>query len=125
MSDEAYASFISEKDSALAAWISSQEIMKLEKIVSDAKDFAMKLMIEFASENILMGITQENKTGEVLEKLSSVMPSLQAGSLYEAINQIRAIPPEKYDDKYITEMRLLAAVNKIEFYLGMPLSESL
>jgi len=97
----------------------------IESAVISAREFGMHLMVTFAAENILLGITQEGKTGEVLTKMAGVMPALQAGSLYEAINQLRAIPPEQYDTKYVTAARLLSAVNKIETYLELPLSESL
>lgn len=97
----------------------------IEQIVSAASQFGQSLVITFAAENVLLGITQEGKTGEVLNKLASVMPPLQAGSLYEAIARIRAIPPTEYDSKYITSARLLDFVNKIEAYLGLPISESL
>ena len=97
----------------------------IESAVISAREFGMHLMVTFAAENILLGITQEGKTGEVLTKMAGVMPALQAGSLYEAITQLKAIPPEQYDSKFVTAARLLSAVNKIEAYLEIPLSESL
>ena len=104
------------------AWQEARLRLGIEEVVSSASRFGSELMITFAAENVLLGITQEGKTGEVLTKLAGVQLAMQAGSLYEAITRIRAIPLEEYDTKYITEARLLVFINKIEEYLGLPLS---
>jgi hypothetical protein len=99
--------------------------VNIEDIITKAIVFGDSLLKEFAAQNVLLGITQEGKTGEVLAKLSGVMTSMQAGSLYEAIVRIKAIPSTEYDTKYVTASRLVAFLNKIEGYLGIPLTESL
>jgi len=58
----------------------------------------------------------------VLDRMQSVMIAAQSGSLYEMIVRLRAIPAESKDAKYITDARILACINKIETYLGLPLS---
>lgn len=98
---------------------------KLQAIVSDAIAFGNKLTTAFAAENISLGITVENKTGEILDKLQNVLVSVQAGSLYEAIARLRAIPQENYDAKYITATRVLKFINNLETYLNIPLSNSI
>jgi len=98
---------------------------QVESVVSSAADFGYEMLVSFAAENVLLGITQEGKTGEVLTKLAGVQLAMQAGSLYEAIQRIRAIPQSDYDTKYITAPRLLTFINKIEGYLGVPMSTEL
>lgn len=98
---------------------------KIKASVKSAKDFANQLIIDFATENIMLGITQDGKTGIVLQKLTSVLFAMITGSLYEAITRVKEIPESDYDDKYITAARLLIFVNKIEAYLNVPLSTEL
>jgi hypothetical protein len=124
-SQEAYDAHVSALEERYNAWQTALTQLGIESIVSDATRFGQGLLISFAAENVLMGITQEGKTGEVMDKLSAVLPAVQAGSLYLAIERIRAIPPSSYDTKYVTAARLLQFVNKIEGYLGMSLSTSL
>jgi hypothetical protein len=97
----------------------------VKQSINNAMVFGQSLLLDFSTENVLMGITQEGKTGEVLSKLSTVLPAIQSGSLYEAISRIKSIPSSDYDSKYITEARLLIFINKIEVYLGIPLSTEL
>lgn len=97
-------------------------VANIQRIVADAMAFGQKLMTEFAAENVMLGITQDGKTGEVLDKMAPVMAALQSGSLYEAISRAQAIDPADYDDKYVTHARLWAFINKLEAYLGLPLS---
>lgn len=97
----------------------------VKQSINNAMAFGSNLLLEYSTENVLLGITQENKTGEVLSKLSLVLPAIQSGSLYEAISRIKAIPSSDYDSKYITQARLLIFVNKIEQYLGLSLSTEL
>lgn len=91
-------------------------------VIKSASDFGSELASEFAAENVLMGITQDGMTGLVMERLSSVTDALNTGSLYEAITRLKTLPPDSFDLKYITSARVLAFMNKIEGYLGLPLS---
>lgn len=111
--------------SLISSHVAADPQAQVENIIQLAMTFGAKLLREFAAQNVLLGITQEGKTGEVLTKLMNVQLAVQAGSLYEAIDRIRAIPPTDYDGKYITEARLLTFINKIEAYLGLPLSTEL
>ena len=100
-------------------------VESVRRVISDAILFGQRLTTEFAAENVLLGITQLNMTGTVLGHLVEVMEAVNAGSLYEAITRIRAVPSESYDATFITAPRLLAFINKIEAYLGLPPSGAL
>jgi hypothetical protein len=93
--------------------------------IKAAIDFGEKIALDFTTENVLLGITQDNMTSYVLERMSGVLAALQTGSLYDAIAKAKSIPVSSYDIKYITAARLLKFVNNIESYLGRPLSTSL
>lgn len=92
--------------------------------IEDAMNFASKLMVQFTTENIIMGITQDGMTGHVRKTLSEVTMCLITGSLYDAIYEVKSIPAEKRDVKYLSDARLLIFINKIETYLGVTLSTS-
>ena len=95
----------------------------VQKAVAGAIAFGQGLITEFAAENVMLGITQDGKTGEVLDKMQHVMVAVQSGSLYEAIARAKAITPDQYDDKYVTHDRIYAFINKLEAYLGLQLSQ--
>lgn len=127
--EEEYNTYLLSINSELEAWqaisVQLEALATVDRAIRDAMDFGAIIIREFSSENVLLGITQLGKTGEVLDKLQSVLVAVQAGSLYEAINRIKAVPVEDYDLVFITEARLLGFCNKIETYLGLPLSTSL
>lgn len=97
----------------------------IESVVRSAMSFGQNLMVEFAAENIKMGITQEGMTKTVREAMADVVLAIQTGSLYDTIDEIKAIPAASKDGKYITDDRLLEYLNKIETYLGISVSQSL
>lgn len=90
--------------------------------IGRATAFGQQLMVKFTAENVILGITQDGKTGEVLTKMAPVIAAMQSGSLYEAIERAKAIPASSYDSKYITHDRLYSFINEIEAYLGVQLS---
>jgi len=112
-------------ETAISSHVPNTAQAYVSSVIKNAIQFGNQLLINYAAENVLLGITMEGKTGQVLTKLASVQLALQAGSLYEAIIRIRAIPTSEYDAKYLTADRLLAFINKIETYLGLALSETL
>lgn len=112
------AQMVSDKAAASA-------LASVQNALASAKSFGDALMNEFITENIMLGITQDNMTGTVRKNMSEVISALQTGSLYDAIAEAKAIPAEKKDVKYITDARLLSFVNKIETKLGIALSQSL
>lgn len=109
-------------DEAVLLYRNKELSKTVEGAITAAKEFGSKLVLEFSAENILLGITQAGMTGEVIQKLTGVLGAIQTGSLYEAINLLKAVPPEDYDATFITTSRLLSFCNKIEAYLGLPLS---
>lgn len=89
-------------------------------IVKQAQSFASQIVVEFAAENILMGITQAGKTKVVADYLADVTRYAQTGSLYEVINEITrlinsGIPADL--SPFVTQVRLEAFRQKIINYL--------
>lgn len=103
--------------------LTNQEIV--QKIIADAMAFGANLISEFAAQNVMMGITQDGMTGTVRKNMSEVISALSTGSLYDAINEVRVLTQDKKDPKYITDVRLLQFINKIEDYLNIPRSLTL
>ena len=95
------------------------EIDQIKKTVRSAISFGNKIIVEFAAENIQLGITQLGMTKSVRQTMAGVASALQTGSLYDAIDEVREIPDSKKDGKFISNKRLLKYVNKIEEFLGI------
>lgn len=94
----------------------------VQGIITNAMIFGQKLMVEFAAENVMMGITQAGKTKAIADYLANVIRYIQTGSLYEVINEINAlelagVPVEL--DPYISTARLDEFKAKVEAYLGV------
>ena len=100
-------------------------VTPVEYLIADAVSFGQRLLVKFAAENVLMGITQLGMTSAVRHALSDVVQCLQTGSLYDAMASVRAIPAENKDATFVTDARLLAFINSIEQYLGRALSVAL
>jgi hypothetical protein len=97
----------------------------VEAAIAQAIKFGNDCTIKFATENVLLGITQANMTNTVRRVLSQVLGALSTGSLYDAIYEIRQIPAEDKDEVFITDARLLTYINDIEDYLGIERSTQL
>jgi hypothetical protein len=95
-----------------------------EQVLIPAIEFGVGLARDFTVENIMLGITQYNKTNEVRKALAEVWSALETGSLNDAIVEMRAIPANKKDAIFITDARILVMINKLETYLKLPLSTS-
>jgi hypothetical protein len=113
------------KNSIQAQRVAEQQAAIPKQVAVAAMGFGKKVLEDFIAENISMGITQDDMSEAVLDAMSRVEPALRTGTLYVAIKRLKEIPAESKDDKYITDARLLEAVNKLEEYLGVPLSETL
>ncbi len=115
-----------EQQSSLEAAVTAHNILSQEEairnIIRGARSFGNQIIEDFAVQNIMLGITQDGKTGQVRKACSEVIDCLVTGSLYDAINEIKAIPVESRDVKYLTPARLTTFCNRIETYLGLPLS---
>lgn len=116
---------ITQDAQKLADIVQAEEYAQATAVLDSAINFGQGMIKEITLENMMLGIPQDGKTGEVRKALAEVLTALQTGSLYDAIVELKAIPEIAKDAKYITDARLLSAVNKIETYLGQPLSETL
>lgn len=97
----------------------------VKSVVADAKAFGAELEEEFITENVMMGITADGMTGQVLDSMERVMAASRSGSLKEAIARAKEITPVQKDPKYITDARIITFINKIETKLGLPLTTEL
>ena len=57
-------------------------------LINEAINYFKSMQVEFAAENITLGITQSGKTKEVSDYLKNVLRYGQTGSLYEVIGEI-------------------------------------
>jgi hypothetical protein len=94
-------------------------VTNVEYAIADAASFGQRIIIKFAAENVLLGIIQLGMASTVRGVMSAVIQCLQTGSLYDAVDQLRAIPPESKDGTFVTDARLLVFVNLIKDYLGL------
>lgn len=101
--------------------------------------FVENMMCQFVAENIAMGVTELGKTGPVLGMFRkpldvnsdgfsfSLKDTFDTGSLKESIKIIQYLRdnPVEYEglEPFISDSRLLGMQNKIETFLGLPLSE--
>lgn len=125
LSDDAYQAYVDSLADVMAAYETSLPALYIQGLVTSAMMFGQQILIQFRAENVAMGIMQDNMTGWLLEKLSSVMEAILAGSLSEAIVRLKAVPIAEYDGKYLTVPRMISFINKIEVYLGIPLTTEL
>lgn len=56
--------------------------------ITAAIEFGNKLVIEFAADNVALGITQAGKTKEVVDYCGNMLRYIQSGSLYEVIHEV-------------------------------------
>lgn len=120
---ELYSGALATLDGITPALVPMQTVV--ENAIGAAIAFGNQLVISFAAENVLMGITFFGKTTDVRRATADIVSALQTGSLYDAMAACRAIPVESKDSMFVTDGRLLNFINKIETYLNQPLSESL
>lgn len=116
---------LSEDSAAKTALAAARAREQVRALVRGAREFGNKMIEEFTIDNVMLGITHDDKTDEVLDKMKDLILSLQSGSLYLAREQAISFPDSKKITKYITDARLLSLVNKIETYLGIPLTDEL
>lgn len=99
--------------------------MDLFRRVNTARELGSAIISEFATENIMLGITQAGKTTEVRRATADIMSALQTGSLYDAMEEIKRVSELDKDPTFLTDARLLTFLNKIEDYLELPKSVTL
>lgn len=109
-------------------WDNATELQfapSLRDIISDkineASVFGRALILDFAVENVQIGITQANKTREVADYCRKIQRYLESGSLYAALAEIddminAGVPSEL--NPYVTQAKLLIYRQKIEDFLA-------
>lgn len=109
-----------EIDSFITANTTLHSAVFFKDLVLKAISFGNEMIVLFAAENVMMGITQAGKTKDVADYLASMTRYLQTGSLYEAINEIdRLIASGLPSDlnPFVSESRMLVFKSKITEYL--------
>lgn len=109
-------------ESALSAVVTAHVAATTSDFVSAAilraADFGNSLIVEYAVSNVLSGYTLE-QVKDIIAKTSKVQVALKSGSLYVALDELSNI---ETDETVITAAKILLFKNKIESYLGLPLS---
>lgn len=95
--------------------------------INNAAEFGQDLIVQFAVQNVLAGITQAGKTIAVANYLMPVSYYMNTGSLYAAINEINSLIADTSDAKsalspFITNQILYDYLNKIQSYLEIPIT---
>lgn len=94
--------------------------MAVEDYMKRVKAFSDKLISDFATENVFLGISQRGLTNHVRTSLSEVTNALLTYSLKDAVEELIKVDPEALDDVVLTPARLLSFRNKIEDFIGVP-----
>lgn len=99
----------------------------IQTSLNNAVTFCQQLMMQFMVENVQLGITQAGKAGALIDYFHDVIHSFLSGSVYEAITQIDGYIADTSTAKanlspFITNDRMTTYKNKIQTYLGIPLT---
>lgn len=116
---------LDEQSAEAVAYTNNKTAAQFQAQAAAAIAFGNKLLAQFAGQNLQLGITAAGKTKAVRVAMQDVTDCLTTGSLIEAIAELKAVPTASYDSTFITAARLLAAVNQLETFCGLPLSTSL
>jgi hypothetical protein len=130
VTDEQFDALMAAYNDSITAWDEWRQqravmVSVRDGILTPAMAMGAQIIKEFAAENIALGITQAGMTTRVRLVTGDIVNALSTGSLYDAITAARSIPAESKDPTFVTDVRLLTCVNKIETYLGLPLSSTL
>jgi hypothetical protein len=95
--------------------------------IAAASQFGQQLIVQYAAGNVLSGITQAGKTIPVATYMQTVAYYLNSGSLYAAITEINTMIADTSSTKtslspFVTNNILYTYLNKIQTYLGLPLT---
>ena len=96
-------------------------------VVQNAINFGQALIVQFATQNVMAGITQSGKTQAMLNYCSNLYVCLSSGSLYAAIDGLNTMITDTGSDKtnlspFITNNILYAYMNQIQAYLKISLT---
>lgn len=126
VSADQYVMYKAAHQAAYDAWMATKAQENMKKYVSEIVDQSIRygrtLVVEFGAENVLMGIQQMGQTNRVRKAMAEVVNALQAGALSDAIYECRQVPVEQMDGTFLSPARLLTFINKVEAFMGEPLS---
>jgi hypothetical protein len=96
---------------------------KVKNMVRQTIHYGNDLILDFATENTVLGITQLGLTSHILRVTAPILSAIQTGAFHVAIEEIRKIPVQELDNKILTPDRLKKFRNKIEAFLEIPLAK--
>jgi hypothetical protein len=113
--------------SATAATFQMPVNQQVTNAIGAAMEFGTQMLVQFATQNVMTGITQSGKTEAVMDYCHELAHCLITGSLYAAINAINVMIADTSSTKtnlspFITNNVLYTFLNKIQTYLGLPLT---
>lgn len=122
MSQEELDTQKSNNQSAYNTWYASYTSIPIEEVIKRkilaAMEFGRNLMAEYGSQNVLAGFTLE-QIQDIMARTSKVQAALSTGSLYVALVELDAV---ETDEVVVTTARITECRNKIQAYLGIPLT---
>ena len=94
------------------------------QLVQNAITFGQALILQFATRNVMAGITQAGQTQNVLNYSSDLYTYLTTGSLYVALAEIETMIADTSSTKtslapFITNDILYGYLNQLQIYLGL------
>lgn len=93
--------------------------------VGNAIRFGKKLGLDFAATCLLQGINKSPQLASVTAIMNPIKEVMDTGGLVQALQLLHALPLASYDETFITPAKVLAMVNDIEVFIGLPESEHL
>lgn len=87
---------------------------KIQSRISSAMDFGKQIMVEFAAQNVMRGITID-QVNKITNKFAHIQLLLLNGSLYSALQEIQNLKP----DDWVRQQDIDTFVKKIKTFLGI------
>lgn len=107
-------------NSLVAAHNPNAQLEAIKNVVRAATSFGQSIIIDFAAENVALGITQAGKTKAVADYLANMTRYAQTGSLYEVLAEIDRLEQAGLPQDlvpFVTAARLQIFRTKITSYL--------
>jgi hypothetical protein len=122
MTDSQLSDYKIQYKSEYDIWYSAMKAPSLQNKITNrilqAMEFGKQIMAEYAAENVLAGLTIP-QIQDILLRTAKIQSDLMTGSLYTALVEIDLV---QTDDTVITPTKVKEFRNKIQTYLGLPLS---
>jgi hypothetical protein len=122
MTDSQLSDWKAQYRSEYDIWYSVAKAPSLQNKVTNrilqAMEFGKQIMAEYAAENVLAGLTIP-QIQDILLRTAKIQSDLMTGSLYTALVEIDLV---QTDDMVVTPTKVKEFRNKIQVYLGLPLS---